>query len=269
MFDAVTQSGKDSVRDARAIAEAAALAGARVIAEAGLQVGTVTRKGAVDLVTAVDLASEAAVRAVLEARAPGVPVLAEEGGGAASARTRWIVDPLDGTTNFVHGFPHYAVSVALEVDGALLAGAIVDPRTMAVASAGRGCGSTLNGQRLAVSSVDSLDEALFLTGFAYDRRERPDFYLARVRRALVAGQGLRRCGAATHDFLHIACGRADVYWEYNLGPWDVAAGVLLVEEAGGKVTDLRGLPVEVGRPEILATNARLHDAALDLLGPPV
>ena len=107
---------------------------------------------------------------------------------------------------------------------------------------------------------------MFLTGFAYDRRQRPDFYLARVRTALIAGQGLRRCGAATHDFLHIAAGRADVYWEFALGPWDVAAGILLVSEAGGMVTDLSGDAVNVAQPEILATNGWVHDAALRLLG---
>ena len=227
---------------------------------------SVVQKGAVDLVTQVDLAAEAAICAVLARDSPGVPILAEERGGARSAHTRWIIDPLDGTTNFVHGFPHYAVSVALEVDGQLQAGCIADPRTGAVALAARGLGATLDGQRLQVSDTPDLDAALFLTGFAYDRRERPDFYLDRVRRALVAGQGLRRCGAATHDFLHIAIGRADVYWEFNLGPWDVAAGILLVEEAGGRVTDLSGACVNVGQPEILATNARLHDAALELLG---
>ena len=202
---------------------------------------------------------------MLAERSPGVPVLAEEAGGARSARTRWIVDPLDGTTNFVHGFPHYAVSVALEVDGRLEAGCIADPRSGRVALAGRGAGATVDGAPLKVSKTRSLGEALFVTGFAYDRRERPDFYLDRVRRALVAGQGLRRCGAATHDFWHIASGRADVYWEFALGPWDVAAGVLLVREAGGAVTDLDGNDVDIDHPEILATNGWLHEAALTLL----
>ena len=237
-----------------------------MIAQAASQPLKVANKGAVDLVTQVDLAAEAAIHALLAQRTPGVPVLAEEAGGARSARTRWIVDPLDGTTNFVHGFPHYAVSVALEVDGELEAGCIVDPRSGSVALAGRGAGATVDGVALRVSETGSLDEALFLTGFAYDRRERPDFYLERVRRALVAGQGLRRCGAATHDFWHIASGRADVYWEFALGPWDVAAGVLLVREAGGVVTDLSGIDVNIGNPEILATNGRLHEAALELLG---
>lgn len=266
----------ETARDARTLAERAARAGMRVIQEAAAtgwgarqqaRPG-IHRKGAVDLVTQVDLAAEAAICAVLERDAPGVPILAEERGGARSAPTRWIIDPLDGTTNFVHGFPHYAVSVALEVDGELVGGCIADPRAGAVASAGRGLGATLDGQRLQVSDTTDLDSSLFLTGFAYDRRERPDFYLDRVRRALVAGQGLRRSGAATHDFLHIAIGRADVYWEFALGPWDVAAGILLVLEAGGRVTDLSGAPVNVGQPEILATNGRVHEAALALLGPP-
>jgi len=237
--------------------------GARQSAREGIH-----QKGAVDLVTQIDLAAEAAICAVLERDSPGVPILAEERGGARNAPTRWIIDPLDGTTNFVHGFPHYAVSVALEVDGVLQGGCIADPRNGSVAVAGRGLGATLDGHALTVSDTPDLDSALFLTGFAYDRRSRPDFYLKRVRRALVAGRGLRRCGAATHDFLHIAIGRADVDWEFALGPWDVAAGILLVEEAGGRVTTLTGGAVNIDKPEILATNRRLHDAALALLGPP-
>ena len=136
-----------------------------------------------------------------------------------------------------------------------------------VALAGRGAGATVNDSPIRVSETASLGEALFLTGFGYDRRSRPDFYLERVRRALVAGQGLRRCGAATHDFWHIASGRADVYWEFGLSPWDVAAGMLLVREAGGRVTDLDGNDVDIGHPEILACTPRLHAAALQLLGP--
>ena len=265
--------GTGDTAGAMRVAETAARAGMTVIQEAlaalpSAATGTrsgVEFKGAVDLVTQTDLAAEAAVCAVLERLTPGVPILAEERGGATGSTTRWIVDPLDGTTNFVHGFPHFAVSVALEVDGQLVAGCIADPRADAVAVAGHGHGATMDGAPLKVSGVRSISEALFLTGFAYDRRERPDFYLARVRAALVAGQGLRRCGAATHDFLHIAAGRADVYWEFALGPWDVAAGILLVSEAGGTVTDLSGSSVKVAKPEILATNGWLHEAALALL----
>jgi len=258
---------RSHTRSAMTVARLAAVAGAEVISEGRHQPLDVVNKGAVDLVTQVDLAAEAAVRAVLARLTPGVPVLAEEAGGAREASTRWIVDPLDGTTNFVHGFPHYAVSVALEVDGVLEAGCLVDPRSGDVALAGRGAGATVNDSPIRVSETASLGEALFLTGFGYDRRSRPDFYLERVRRALVAGQGLRRCGAATHDFWHIASGRADVYWEFGLSPWDVAAGMLLVREAGGRVTDLDGNDVDIGHPEILACTPRLHAAALQLLGP--
>lgn len=265
---------RGDTRAAMRVAEQAARAGMQVIQAACADAsahrhGTssdVHFKGAVDLVTKTDLAAEAAVCAVLEQLTPGVPILAEERGGATESQTRWIVDPLDGTTNFVHGFPHFAVSVALEVDGVLEAGCIADPLASSVALAGRNQGATLDGRPLQVSSTRTLENSLFLTGFAYDRRERPDFYLERVRTALVAGQGLRRCGAATHDFLHIAAGRADVYWEFSLGPWDVAAGVLLVTEAGGVVTDLSGASVNIATPEILATNGWIHEAALALLG---
>ena len=266
-------TGSDT-RRAMQVAERAARAGMAIIQEALVPAPAATEdapigvafKGAVDLVTQTDLAAEAAVCAVLEQMTPGIPILAEERGGAIDASTRWIVDPLDGTTNFVHGFPHFAVSVALEVDGALEAGCIADPRAASVALAGRNQGATLDGRPLRVSSTRTIHESLFLTGFAYDRRERPDFYLSRVRTALVSGQGLRRCGAATHDFLHIAAGRADVYWEFSLGAWDVAAGILLVSEAGGVVTDLSGASVNLAKPEILATNGWVHEAALALLG---
>ena len=236
--------------DPRQIAEAAARAGGAVIREAldargGVQRYETKDGGGIDLLTAVDLAAEEAVRAVLQERSPGVPVLAEEGGGAADAATRWIVDPIDGTTNFVHGFPSFGTSIGLQVDGELVAACVYDPLRDEAYTAHRGGGATCNGRPLAVSSTDALGRALLLTGFAYDRRERPDFYLAYVRRMLVAAQGLRRAGAAALDFCHIAAGRADGYWEFHLSPWDCAAGILLVEEAGGRVTTLARGPVDL------------------------
>jgi myo-inositol-1(or 4)-monophosphatase len=253
--------------DARRVAEAAARAGAEAIRAAG-PARRVQHKSAIDLVTEVDLAAEAAVREVLERLSPGVPVLAEEGGGArGAAPARWIVDPLDGTTNFVHGFPAYGVSVALERDGQLLAGAIAEPLTGRLTSAGRGLGAHEDGAPLQVSGVDRLDQALLLTGFAYDRRERADFYLHFLRAFLQRAQGVRRAGAAALDFTHIAAGRADGYWEFNLAPWDVAAGLLLVEEAGGAVSCPRGLPVNIDAPQILVGAPAVHAAMLEVLQP--
>lgn len=225
----------------------------------------VTHKGAVDLVTAVDLASEAAIRAACAAATPEIPVLAEEGGGAVGARTRWVVDPLDGTTNFVHGYPAFCVSVALEVDGVLHAGCVYDPLRDEAYLAQRGGGARCGGQALAVSSTPDVDRALLLTGFAYDRRERAAWYLAFVQAFLERSQGIRRAGSAALDLCAIAAGRADGYWEFNLQPWDVAAGALLVAEAGGVVTAPDGGPLALSRPHILATNGRVHAEMREIL----
>lgn len=257
---------------ARDTAEAAARAAGQVIQHAldnrrGRQAYATKDDGGIDLLTDVDLAAEAAVRAVLADRSPGVPVLAEEGGGAAAATTRWIVDPIDGTTNFVHGFPSFGASIALQVDGVLEAGCVYDPVHDDAYTAHRGGGATCNGRPLAVSTTPTLAQSLLLTGFAYDRRERPDFYLRFIRLMLERAQGLRRAGSAALDFCHIAAGRADGYWEFNLAPWDIAAGVLLVREAGGVVTTVAQGQVDVDRPEIVATNGLIHAEMAAALAP--
>ena len=246
-------------------AVAAAGAGATVVRDSLGGPQRVDRKAAVDLVTEVDLASEEAIRTVLGQRTPGSPILAEEQGGPVDAATRWIVDPLDGTTNFVHGFPAFAVSVGLQVDGRLEAGCIVDPLRGEVYDAVRGGGARLDGRPLRVSGVGKLSEALLLTGFPYDRRERAGTYLAFVQAFLERAQGVRRAGAAALDLCHIAAGRADGFWEFGLSAWDVAAGVLLVEEAGGRVSDMTGAPLDVQHPRLLATNGLVHDAMIDVL----
>lgn len=260
------------------IAEEAARAAGRIIAEAAgdglapprlppsLEGGSaIRRKGAVDLVTRIDLACEEAIRGVLQRHTPEIPILGEEGGGAVGARTRWIVDPLDGTTNFVHGFPAYAVSIGLQVDGVLEAACIFDPLRQHAYTAERGQGAFCGGRRLRVSETAKLSDALLLTGFAYDRRERAAFYLRFVKLFLEKGRGLRRAGAAALDLAHVACGRADGFWEFGLSPWDVAAGTLLVEEAGGRVTDMALGPLALDAPRLLATNGRIHDEMSALL----
>lgn len=252
-----------SLSDAVRVAEHAARAGGRVIQEALARRGSgqayrTKDGGGIDLLTEVDLAAEQAVRALLEAESPGVAVLAEEGGGASAASTRWIVDPIDGTTNFVHGFPSFCTSIGLQEGGELVAGCVYDPLQDIAYTAGRGRGAFANEARLAVSPTETLQQSLVLTGFAYDRRERPDFYLRFLREVLVRAQGVRRAGAAALDFCHIAAGRADGYYEFNLSPWDCAAGILIVEEAGGRVTTLAQGPVDLNRPEVLCTNGRIH-----------
>lgn len=243
----------------------AALAAGRILAEHSGRV-QVRHKGAVDLVTQVDLACEAAIRAVLEQHTPDVPVLAEEGGGSGGT-TRWIVDPLDGTTNFVHGFPWYCVSVALQVDGVLEVGVIHEPIRGRTYTAVRGQGAFCGSERLRVSAVRTLDEALLATGFPYDRRDNAASYLPRIQAAMEAGQGLRRAGSAALDLTMVATGALDGFWEQHLKPWDVAAGALLVAEAGGIVEDLEGGPLRLGRPWPLASNGWLQDELRALLQP--
>jgi myo-inositol-1(or 4)-monophosphatase len=224
-------------------------------------------KGAVDLVTEIDVACEAAIRSVLARHTPDVPVLGEEGGGAAGATTRWIVDPLDGTTNFVHGFPFWCVSIALERDGVLEAGVVIDAVRNEIFAAQRGQGATRDGERIAVSAVRTLDQALLGTGFPVDSREKAAFYLKFVQRALERTRGIRRAGAAALDLAMVACGRLDAFWEFRLSPWDVAAGRLLVAEAGGRCTAHTGAPLP-GNPRLdpLASNGWLHEEMIALLG---
>ncbi len=249
-----------------AVAVEAARAAGRLLVDAHARRSTrYERKGAVDLVTETDRACEDAIRATLERLEPGIPVLGEEGGGAEGARVRWVVDPIDGTTNFVHGFPWFAVSIALEEDGRSVVGVVLDPLRDRAYTATRGGGAFVDGARARVSTVPDLDAALVATGFPYDRRERLDFYLARVRAVLGRCQGLRRAGAASLDLALVATGQLDAYWEFNLKPWDIAAGRLLVEEAGGLVTGHAGEMLDPGVPSPLATNRALHAAMIEAL----
>ena len=228
----------------------------------------VRHKGEVDLVTEVDLACEAAIVAILEQDAPGIPILGEEGSsaGAPIPPTCWIVDPLDGTTNFVHGYPAYGVSIALQVDGVLELGCVHDPLRDETFTAQRGRGAACNGQPLGVSGVRDMGRALLISGFPYDRRERAAFYLAFFQAFMERCQGVRRAGAASLDLAWLAAGRADGYWEFGLKPWDIAAGALIIREAGGCVTGMCGEPLELAGARIVASNGHLHrqiDAILE------
>ena len=245
------------------VAVEAALAGARVLADVSLR-STARRKGAVDWVTDADTAAERAVREVLARHTPDVPVLGEEGGGARGGGTAWVVDPLDGTTNFVHGFPFYAVSVGLQVDGVPRVGAIVDVPRNRTFRGTIGGGASVDGAPLRVSEVPTLEEALCATGFPYDRRSKAAYYLKFLQVVLERSQCVRRAGAASLDLAHVACGSLDAYWEFNLAPWDVVAGIVLVREAGGVVTAIPGHPLlDPACP--IATNGRVHDELVALI----
>lgn len=227
----------------------------------------VRHKGIVDLVTDADFASEKLVAEMLLSARPDDGLLAEEGTGAGREPVndrRWIVDPLDGTTNYAHGYPLYAVSIALEVAGSVTVGVVYVPALDEMFAAAAGGGAWLNEAPIAVSTAGSLIEAMLCTGFAYNPEIRPQNYphwIEFVDRA----QAVRRDGAAALDLAYVACGRYDGYWEFELAPWDVAAGALLVHEAGGKLSGFRGEPFDIRAREVVATNGLLHQDLLDVL----
>lgn len=243
--------------------EAGALQRARY--ETELRIDSKSRP--IDLVTEVDRACEALVVETLRRERPGDDVLAEEGGAHADAGAawRWIVDPLDGTVNFAHGYPCFCVSIGVERDGARHVGVVYDPLRDELFEAVRGGGARRNGRPIRVSRTDTVQRALLATGFAYDVHDSPDDNLDRLVRAVKRAGGVRRDGSAAIDLCYVACGRFDGYWELKLHPWDVAAGLLVVEEAGGRATDLAGGPAPASGREILASNGRLHDDLLALL----
>lgn len=228
-------------------------------------------KGRANLVTEADLASQKAVLSVIKRRCPGHDWRCEEDDVRdTGAEFVWVVDPLDGTTNYAHGYPASAVSVGVLRRGVPTLGGVHDPFRDERFTAERGKGARLNGKILKVSSPKKLDESLLVTGFAYDRGDqaRSKFYVELYRRFMTASHDVRRSGAASLDMAWIAAGRADGFWERGLSPWDVAAGRLLVEEAGGRVSDFSGAEwvdlKEYGR-ETLATNGRIHDAMLKMI----
>ncbi len=228
----------------------------------------IRKKGAIDLVTEVDLAVERMIRALIAERHPDHDILAEElGGPPAGARSRycWIVDPLDGTTNFAHGLPLFCCTVALEVDGRLEVGAVYDPTRDELFTAERGRGAFLNGKRLRVSSADRLIDALLVTGFPYTVQARMPELLGLFGAFLAEARAVRRLGSAALDICYVAAGRMDGFWEQGLNAWDIAAGVLLVEEAGGRVTSLDGGPFDLRAGRIVASNGLLHDDMLRVI----
>jgi myo-inositol-1(or 4)-monophosphatase len=214
-----------------------------------------------DLVTEADKAAEAVVLDVLTRHLPDHPILAEESGSLRAADESpflWAIDPLDGTTNYTHQYPFSAVSIGLLIDGHPAVGAIFDPFREDLFRAAKGHGATLNRRSIRVSTTDKLADSLLVTGFAYDRHERVDNNYAEFCHLTHLTQGVRRGGAASLDLAYVACGRLDGYWERGLSPWDMAAGVVLVEEAGGHVTAYDETDFDIKSGRILATNRRIH-----------
>ena len=223
-------------------------------------------KGRIDLVTDFDRRSEVLLLGRIRERFPDHAILAEESGGSGAVRGfRWIIDPLDGTTNFAHNYPFFCVSVGVELDGELFAGVIYDPIRDETFAAARGAGATLNGAPIHVSKVDAIESALLVSGFHYSIRERPEPTLTLFREFLLSAQGVRRDGSAALNLCYLACGRFDGFWEARLSPWDMAAGVLIVREAGGVVTNFSGGGFQLDGHQILAANAVLHWAMREVI----
>jgi len=220
-------------------------------------------KGEADLVTEADRKSESLIRERIRARWPGHDIFGEEQGFVdTGSEYRWYVDPLDGTTNFAHGFPVFCVSMALERKGQMIAAVIYDPTRDELFAAEKGSGAFLNEQRIQVSKTSNLEECLVATGFpSHKRHKNPNIFF--YHQITLRTHGVRRAGSAALDLCCVACGRFDGFWEFNLNPWDTAAGVLIVEEAGGKVTDMRGGPFQLNSRETLASNGFVHGALVD------
>ncbi len=257
------------IDELRSAAEIAARRGGEVLRRRFEESRTIDLKGQIDLVTDADRAAEHAILELLRAEFPDHGMVAEETAAqeVLASGPCWYVDPLDGTTNYAHRVPHFCVSVAVWDEAGPMAAAVYQPLLDDLYSAGRGAGATCNGESMRVSTQPRLAEALIATGFPYDIWSKPDAPLKLFSAVLGKARGVRRFGAAALDLAYVACGRFDGYFELGLYPWDVAAGVLLVQEAGGLVSNLRGSAAKVGDRQIIAANPPVHAELVELLSP--
>lgn len=242
-----------------------ARAAGKVVHDWSLAAGDTHFKGAVNPVTAADRAAERLMIEMIERGRPLDGIVGEEGGLRSGERT-WILDPIDGTINFLHGIPHVAVSVGLVDESGPLVGVVLDVFKQEMFTAVRGSGTELNGSAISASPVETLPASLVATGFPYDRQDRSEEYGRAVAAGLRTCQGVRRLGSAALDLAWVAAGRLDAYWEFEIQPWDMAAGALLVTESGGSLTDVRGGTVDVTiASSVLASNSRIHQPMLEML----
>lgn len=247
-----------------------ARAAGRLLADRLGRISQIDSKSEIEVVTEVDIASEQLIIDRIRTFHPRHTILAEESGETGNSSLtgsewKWIIDPLDGTTNFAHGYPCFCVSIALEHNGMIEIGVVYDPTRDEMFAAERGRGATVNGKSIHVSQIDNLNRALLCTGFPYDVRERSEF-ARHFTNFIMNAQAVRRDGAAAIDLAYVACGRFDGFWEEGLKPWDVAAGVLLIEEAGGRISSYSGSSFSIYQPPILASNGRLHNEMMRVLG---
>ena len=262
------QCSSSNIRDILKVAVFAAKQAGAILLDRHEKPHHIQHKGTIDIVTEADLASEKLILDILSDTSPGIKIMSEE--SFSSYRNIpdepvWIIDPLDGTTNFAHNFPWFSVSIAFFDNGKSQAGVIYCPMQNELFCSTLTGGAWLNNRRINVSDVDVLQKALVATGFPYDVQKRPDSIVAMLKAILTHSQGIRRPGAATLDLAYLACGRLDAFWEVGLKPWDTAAGYLLVEEAGGTLSNFSGTPFSPFIPELLASNSRLHKNLIELL----
>ena len=248
------------------IAVAAAYKGARVIMPFYGRLLKINKKGTIDLVTEADTGSEKIIIETIRTKFPDHSILAEESGlNNGNSESKWIIDPLDGTTNFTHKLGLFAVSIAFALNGNIVVGVVLNPVTGELFTAIKNNGAALNGRSIKVSNVDKVSESLLVTGFPYNHKKIFKALMTRFAGCLKASQGVRRLGSAALDLCFVACGRFEGFWEQNLNPWDTAAGVLIAQEAGAVITDFSNRPFDIYEKEILATNGKIHNAMLSLL----
>ena len=247
--------------------EAARDAGHLLLEKFG-RITAITKKGDINLVTEADLASEEVIIERIRSYYPKHSILAEESGEAivigGDTSWKWIIDPLDGTTNYAHGYPCFCVTLALEHGGEIVIGVTFDPTRDELFAAEQGRGATLNGKPIRVSATDKLGDSLIVTGFPYDFKQRDNF-ARHLTEFLLSSRGVRRDGSAAIDMAYVACGRFDGFWEEGLNPWDVAAGKLLIEEAGGVITYYDGSKFSIYKPPLCASNGLIHTEMLEVL----
>ncbi|WP_019504277.1 inositol monophosphatase family protein [Pleurocapsa sp. PCC 7319] len=259
----MTQTAVEQLQIFLDVATESVLAAGAVLKERWGKLNNIQEKGRPgDLVTEADKLAEAEVLKVLNRHLPDHQILAEESGALGNSKSEylWAIDPLDGTTNYAHGFPVAATSVGLLIDGIPTVGAVYNPFSNELFRAAKGLGATCNRRPIQVSRTAELSKSLLITGFAYDRRETTDNNYAEFCHLTHLTQGVRRLGCASMDLAGVACGRLDGYWERGLQPWDITAGIVILEEAGGKVTAYDGSPLDINSGRILATNGLIHDS---------
>lgn len=244
--------------------------GAEIIRSFYGNLSRIDKKGLIDLVTEADVGSERAIIETIRGTFPHHSVLAEESGlNQGTPDAQWIIDPLDGTTNFAHQLGLFAVSIAFALKGEIVVGIVLNPMNGELFTATSEEPSELNGKPIGVSNTDRVAESLLVTGFPYDLHDHFEELMARFSDCLRAAQGVRRLGSAALDLCYVACGRFDGFWEQNLHPWDTAAGMLINRRAGGVVTDFNNTPSTIDQKQILATNGKIHEEMLTILEPKV